>query len=252
MKKITAIIIAKDAADSIAKTLDSVSFCNEIIVINNQSKDETVKIAEGKKAKVFDCLGDDFSVLRNLGLKKAEGDFIFYIDTDEVVNEPLKAEIIKVLKEDNPKVSYFVTRKNFYFGNYPWPQEEKIERLFLKKELKGWQGKIHESPIVFGEKGSLKGYLLHYTHQDLTSMLNKTIEWSKTEAELRFKANHPKMTWWRFPRVMVTAFLDSYLRKKGYQAGAYGVIESIFQAYSAFITYARLWEMQEKKNEKNS
>lgn len=246
MKKITAIIIAKDAEDSISKTLDSVSLCNQIIVVNNDSKDDTAKIAIAKKAAVFDFSSDDFSELRNFGLKKAEGDFVFYIDSDEIVDEKLKAEIIRILKENNPKSSYFVRRKNFYFGTNPWPKVEKIERLFLKNNLKGWQGKIHESPIVLGQKSILEGYLLHFTHKDLTSMLNKTIEWSKIESELLFKSNHPKMSWWRFPRVMITAFIDSYFKKGGYKAGVIGIIESIFQSYSAFITYARLWEMQIK------
>jgi len=246
MKKITAVIIAKNSAGIISKCLDSVSFCDQIIVINNDSTDDTAKIAEEKKADVFNFSGDNFSELRNFGLKKAQGDFIFYIDSDEIVNEDLKSDILKILAETNPKSSYFVIRNNFYFGNYPWPGDEKIERLFLKANLKGWHGRLHESPTVEGERGVLKGYLLHHTHKDLTSMLNKTIEWSKIEADLRYKANHPQMSWWRFPRIMTTAFLDSYIKKGGYKAGTVGIIESIFQSYSAFITYARLWEMQRK------
>ena len=250
MKKITAVIIAKNSADFISKALDSVSFCDQIIVVNNDSTDDTEKVARDKKADVFDFPGDDFSELRNFGLKKAKEDFILYIDSDEIVDDLLRSEIIKVLSETDPKSSYYVTRKNFYFGNYPWPGNEKIERIFLKERLKGWHGKIHESPIVEGKKGALKGYLLHFTHKDLTSMLDKTNEWSKTEAELRYKADHPPMSWWRFPRVMLSAFFDSYITKGGYKAGAVGLIESIFQSYSSFITYARLWEMQQKKNEK--
>lgn len=246
MKKITAVIIAKDSASSISKCLDSVSFCNQIVVIDNDSTDDTAKIAKEKKAEVFNFSGDDFSELRNYGLKKVNGDFILYIDSDEVIDDVLKTEILKILDEANPKSSYYLIRKNFYFGNFPWPGDEKIERLFLKANLKGWHGRLHESPTVEGKKGVLKGYLLHFTHKDLTSMLNKTIEWSKTEAELRYKTNHPQMSWWRFPRVMTSAFLDSYIKKGGYKAGTIGIIESIFQSYSAFITYARLWEIQKK------
>jgi len=246
MKKISAVILAKNSEKIIAECIDSVAFCDETIVIDNGSKDKTAEISLKKGAKVQELITDDFSELRNFGLKKAEGEFIFYIDSDERVDEALKESIKEVINGNNSKSSYYVLRKNFYYGNYEWPQKEKIERLFLKINLKGWHGKIHESPIVLGEKGILKGYLLHYTHQDLFSMLSKTIEWSKTEAELRFKSNHPKMTWWRFPRVMITAFIDSFVSKKGYKAGAIGLIESIYQSFSSFITYARLWEMQQK------
>ena len=82
-------------------------------------------------------------------------------------------------------------------------------------------------------------------------MLNKTIEWSKIEAELRFKSDHPKMTWWRFPRVMIKAFINSYITQGGWKAGATGIVEGTYQAFSIFITYARLCELQEKVMKKN-
>ena len=123
---------------------------------------------------------------------------------------------------------------------------KKLKASFKKKTLKGWKGQLHESPIVTGETGILEGNLLHYTHRDLESMVNKTIVWSSIEAAERFKQNHPKMSWWRFPRVMVGAFLNSYIIQGGYKAGTVGVIESVYQAFSIFITYAKLWELQEK------
>jgi hypothetical protein len=105
---------------------------------------------------------------------------------------------------------------------------------------------------VKGKVGVLEGYLFHYTHQDLTSMVEKTIAWSEIEAELRYNANHPKMSWWRFFRVMLTAFFDSYVRQKGYKAGTAGLVESIYQSYSMFITYARLWEMQQEHTKRKT
>jgi hypothetical protein len=96
--------------------------------------------------------------------------------------------------------AYKLKRKNYYLGENEWPYIEKLERLFKKDKLKGWQGKLHETAVVEGKISELEGFLLHYTHRDLTSMVNKTLEWSKVEAELRFESNHPKMTWWRFPQ----------------------------------------------------
>ena len=77
-------------------------------------------------------------------------------------------------------------------------------------------------------------------------MVAKTINWSQIEAELRFKSNHPPMSWWRFIRVIITGFVNSYFIQKGYKAGTAGLVESIYQAFSMFITYARLWEMQQE------
>lgn len=248
MKDISAIVIAKNAKDLIGDCLDSLSFCDEVIVVDDGLDDKALEIASGKGAKIFKHEMEDFSESRNFGLKKAEGKWVLYVDVDERITAELAKNIKqKIVTDVNSEISaYKLFRKNFYLGENAWPYIEKLERLFKKDKLKGWQGKIHETPVVDGKIGQLSGFLLHYTHRDLSSMVSKTIEWSKIEAELRFRSNHPKMTWWRFPRVMLTAFLDSYVRQKGYKVGTVGIVESVYQAFSMFITYARLWEMQRK------
>ena len=258
MIKISGVILAKNEEDMIADCLDSLMFCDEIIVVDNKSEDRTAEIARRMGAKVFEYSSEDFSELRNFGLEKARGEWILYVDADERATKELASSIKYQVSSMAPnKLSAFrIRRKNFYFGTSKkneWPYMENLERLFKKEFLKGWKGKLHESPIVDGEIGVLDGLLLHYTHRDLSSMLKKTIEWSKIEAELRFKSNHPKMSAWRFLRIMLTAFWDSYIKQGGWKVGTIGLIESIYQSFSIFITYARLWEMQEKlkiKNEK--
>lgn len=247
---ISAIVIVKNGQDLIGDCLDSLTFCDEIIVVDGVSQDKTVEIAEKKKAKVFKYEMQDFSESRNFGLDKAEGKWVLYVDVDERITPELATSIKrKIVTDVNSGISaYKILRKNYYLGENPWPYIEKLERLFKKDKLKGWQGKLHESPIVEGKVGELEGFLLHYTHRDLTSMVNKTLEWSKIEAELRFNSNHPKMVWWRFPRVMTTAFLNSYIKQGGYKVGTVGIIESVYQSFSMFITYARLWEMQKKRD----
>lgn len=247
MSKISAVILTKDSEELILDCLESVKFCDEIIVVDAGSNDKTIELAQKKGAKVLSSEPNDYANSRNLGLKNASSEWILYIDTDERVTNELRDDIKSQISDLKSNfAAYRLKRKNFYFGNHEWPYIEKLERLFKKENLKGWYGKIHESPKVEGKIGSLEGYLLHFTHRDLSSMVEKTIEWSKIEAELRFKANHPKMSWWRFPRVMTTAFLNSYIKQKGYKAGAVGLMESMYQSFSIFVTYARLWELQRK------
>lgn len=252
---ISAVIIAKNAEDLIIDCLRSISFCDEITVVDAGSSDKTVKIAREMGAKILEQKTDNFSKLRNFGLEKSSGDLILYIDTDERVTDSLRENIKFLASQRSGQISnikyakfvaYRIKRKNFYFGNHEWPYIERLERLFKRDKLKEWRGRLHESPVVDGKIGELDGVLLHYTHRDLASMLEKTIEWSKIEAELRYGANHPIMTWWRFFRVIVTAFLDSYIKQGGWRTGTVGLIESIYQSSSIFITYVRLWEMQEK------
>jgi len=232
MKDLSAVILTKNSENVVADCIDSVSFCDEVIVIDDYSTDRTKELVKHLGASVFPYASESFAKKRNLGLKKAKG---------------------KVLERKKDIYSaYRVQRKNFYLGNHEWPTVEKLERLFKKSKLEEWYGDLHESPRVNGDVGVItEGFINHYTHQDLASMLDKTILWSKIEAELRFKANHPRMSWWRFFRVMTSAFYDSYIKQKGYKIGAAGLIESMFQAFSMFITYARLWELQEDKSTKS-
>lgn len=243
---ISGIIIAKNSEKSIAKTIQNLDFCSEVIVVDGGSNDETVEIAQKNNARVIFGDRNDFSIQRNVGLKNAKNEWVFYMDTDELVSDELRKEIIEAVK--NKKFNaYFVKRKNYYLGKHVWPKIEKLERLFRKNFLIRWKGKLHESPIIKGKIGLIDGYLLHFTHQNLKEMVNKTILWSDIEAKLRLETNHPKIIWWRFFRVMFTGFFNSFIREKGFLAGTTGVIESIYQSFSLFITYIKLWEMQQQK-----
>ena len=249
--KISAIIISKNSEATIEDCLKSISFCDELIVVDGGSTDATLTIAKKYEAKIIKGASNDFARQRNVGLQGAKGEWIFYIDTDERVSKELERSIKKIIDDKSSEVAYKIKRKNFYFGNHEWPTIEKLERLFRRDALKGWKGQLHESAEVTGSIGELDGYLLHYTHRDLTSMLEKTNEWSEIEARLRLDSHHPQMIWWRFFRVLLTGFYDSYIRQSGWKAGTAGLVESMYQGFSLFITYAKLWEMQEKLKSKN-
>lgn len=244
MKNITAVIITKNEEAMIADCLESLFFCSDVVVIDSKSEDLTVEIAERMGARVISHESKNFSEARNFGLEQVKTDWIFYVDADERVSKDLQKSLETTLS-GSPFSAFYVFRKNFYFGNYEWPYVEKIVRVFRKDDLRSWKGELHETPVVEGKIGELTGYLLHYTHRNLSEMVAKTIEWSKVEADLRIKAHHPKMAWWRFPRVMFGAFFDSYIRQKGWKAGTAGLVESLYQSFSIFITYARLWELQQ-------
>lgn len=248
MTKISAVILTKNAENLIADCIDSVSFCDEILVIDDNSSDRTPEIAKHMGAAVYPYVSDSFAKKRNLGLKKAKGKWILYIDVDERLSPELIEAIKKIIEGKRDIYSaYRINRQNYYLGNNPWPKIEKLERLFKKTKLEEWYGDLHETARVEGPIGDIEdGVIKHFTHQDLHGMLAKTITWSKIEADLRFKVDHPQMSWWRFFRVMLTAFYDSYVKQKGYKVGTAGFIESAYQAFSMFITYARLWEMQQK------
>lgn len=247
---ISAIIITRNEEQNLGECIKTLDFADEIVVVDNDSADNTVSLAKVSGAKIFQISGLDFSYLRNIGKEKATSDWLFYIDADERVSPNLAKEIKNAVNEDTKNGAFSILRKNFFLG-CPSPKLERMNRLIKKESLIGWQGSLHETPIITGDIGNLSSYLLHYTHRDLTSMVNKTNEWSDVEAQLLYKSNHPQMSWWRFFRIMITAFIKSYFKDKGYRMGTVGVVESIYQAFSNFITYAKLWEKQNKASIKN-
>ncbi len=245
---ISAVILVKNEEGRIEKCLGSLSWVDERIVIDNGSSDKTVELAKKHGAKIIVDSSLDFSKLRNLGKEQARSDWIIYVDADEQVTPQLRLKLEKIVKTFSPETAphgYFVMRQNLYLG-HPWPYQDKMQRFFWKKSLRGWEGKLHETAIVDGLVETIEEPLLHDTHRTLEEMVDKTNAWSRIEAQLRFDAGHPPVVWWRLIRVMFTGFWDSFARQGGWKAGTAGWIESIYQAFSMFVTYAKLWELQKR------
>lgn len=232
--KISCIILTGDIVDEkvYKKCLASVSWCSEIIKVDTKN------------------IKGSFSEWRNEGLKKAKGDWILYIDTDEVITENLKLEIGKLIenwKLEIDNFGYAIPRRNYIFnkefkhsGQYPDYQI----RLFKKDKLQFWEGELHEHPKFSGELGYLKNPILHYKNITISQMLDKTNRWSEIESELLFKSNHPNMNIFRFASVAFREFWLRFVKQLSFLDGTEGVIYGIYQIYSRLITYSKLWEKQ--------
>jgi glycosyltransferase involved in cell wall biosynthesis len=240
--QITAIILTRDNEATIQRVIGSVAFCQEILVLDSGSTDKTKEIALAIGAKVYQITDKSFAVKRNIGLEKAANNWLLYLDSDEVVSEPLALEINQAVTDNIPGV-YRITRQNIFLGREMYP--DKVERLFHKTKIKGWEGEVHEHPLINGDIKELKEPLKHYTHTDITSMLLKTNEWSEIEADLRIKARHPPVKWWRLFRIAVTVWWQQLVDKKVWQYGREGWFEGYFQVVDKLIVYTKLWERQQ-------
>ncbi len=245
---ISILIISKNEEDTIRDCIKSVKELADEIVVLDDSEDKTPAIAEELGAKVVKKPFLDFATQRSLALGEARGDWVLYLDADERATPEFIKEVQKTIADFDPNsdtVGYYINRKTFYYGR-DWGFTDRMPRLFRREKLIRWRGIVHETPEVEGKLLEINNPILHYTHRNFEQMVSKTNEWSEFEAEMRIKANHPKMNVFRFFRVMVTGFLRSYISEKGYKNGTAGLIESIYQAFSMFITYAKLWEKQQK------
>lgn len=246
---LSVIVITKNEEDRIRACLESVKWADEIIVVDNSSTDNTQKIARDYTKKNFNTNLEDFAAIRNMAMEKATGDWVLYVDADERVLDPLKKEI-EVMVTLSDYAAYAISRKNIIFGQEVkygpfWP--DWVIRLLKKSDFEGWIGKVHEYPKFKGKLGYSKNSFLHLTHRNLDQIVLKSLEWSKIDAQLKLDANHPKMSGWRFLRIFVTEIFNQGILRKGFFNGAIGVMDCMLQVYSMFMTYVRLWQMQQDK-----
>lgn len=242
---LSVLIITKNEEELIADCIKSIKdIADEVIVLDANSTDKTREIAEKLGAKVVVNKFIDFADQRNFGFRQSQGDWVLYLDSDERATEEFRCDLKSTISsyDENSQIGgYYIKRKTYFYGK-DWGLTDKVQRLFNKKNFIEWVGVLHETPKIKGDFGEISAPVLHYTHRDLSLMVDKTNEWSKFEADLRFKTNHPKMNVLRFVRVMATAFFRSYIGEKGYKNGTAGLVEAMYQAFSMFITYAKLWE----------
>jgi len=251
MKKITAIILADNREKIIEGCFKTLTWVHEKILIDLGSQDKTLEIARKYGWRIIKGSKEyNFSKWRNQGAKSARGEWLLYIDSDERVMKALQEEILSTINNQQLTISsYHLPRKNYFLGKeFKTTYPDYQLRLIRKKALIKWQGKIHETPDVKGEIGKLKNPLVHLSHRSLDLCLENTLKWSWLEAENRFKAGHSRMNSLRFLRIILTGFWDQFVRKKIWKEGTEGVIEGIYQVFSLFFTYVRLWEMQRGKN----
>lgn len=246
---LSAVVITKNEEDRIKACLESIKWVDEIVIVDNGSEDSTLEIAKKYTDKIFKINLEDFALIRNKAMEKASGDWVFYIDADERVLKPLRREI-EIMISFSDFSAYAISRKNIIFGQEVkygpfWP--DWVIRLLKKSDFEEWIGKVHEYPKFKGKLGYSKNSLLHLTHRNIDQIVLKSLAWSKIDAELRLDANHPKMSGWRFLRIFVGEIFNQGILRRGFFNGTIGMMDSILQAFSMYMTYVRLWEIQQSK-----
>lgn len=246
---LSVVIITKNEEERIKACLESVKWAEEVVVLDNGSQDKTLEITKKYTDKIFKMNSIDFAALRNRAMQETKGDWVLFVDADERVLEPLKLEIEEVIKSSDFS-ALAVSRKNIIFGKEVsygpfWP--DWVIRLLKKSDFENWVGEVHEYPKFKGKLGYSKNSLLHLTHRNVDQIVLKSLEWSKIDAKLRLDARHPRMTGWRFFRIFISELFNQGVLRKGFFNGTIGIMDSILQTFSMFMTYIRLWEMQQAK-----
>jgi glycosyltransferase involved in cell wall biosynthesis len=246
MKKLSVIILAKNVAEEIVPAIKTSQFASEIVVVDSGSTDNTVAVCRKRGVRIVHSTGDSFSKWRNDGAKEAQGEWLLYLDSDERIPVKLAKEILSVIEEPHFN-AYTISRYEIFLGKHldHWG-DPRVLRLMKKSALKRWEGKLHEQPKIEGPIGSLRHQMVHLSHKNIDEKVPNTLNWSRFEAQMLLDANHPPMKGWRFVRIMLTEFWYRAVRQGLWKDGTEGWIEIIYQMFSKFLTYERLWEAQRK------
>lgn len=253
---ISIIILTKNEEAVVNDCLESVKWADEIVVVDHFSTDKTLEIVKkfGVEKIVKAPVNSNFSDRRNLGAQEAGGEWLLYVDADERVTTELKTEIQPLItSHQSPTTNcsaYAIPRKNIrltkvlYHGGW-WP--DYVLRLMKKDKLIKWEGELHEQPKIDGRVGKLKEAFVHFSHRgSFEHKLQNTINWSKIEAQRMYESGHPPMNTSRFLSAMWREFYKRMIKCQAWRDGTEGVMEAIYQVFSVFISYARLWEIQQK------
>lgn len=246
--KLTVIILTHNSSKLIQACLNSVKQADEILIVDDFSTDSTIELVKPFASKIFQHKLTGFADQRNFGISKSTSPWVLFLDSDEKLSPKLFQEI-KAAINTNSHSAYRIKRLNYFFGHKIkhggyWPDWQ--TRLFKVKDFQKFTGAVHETPHYSGSLGSLEAHLIHYSHQSLAQGLEKSLVWTKKEAEEFIKANHPPITWWRIIKVMVWEFCYRYFKKQGFRDGYVGFIESLIQAINRFFVYQQVWELQQK------
>ncbi|MBI5449255.1 glycosyltransferase family 2 protein [Candidatus Gottesmanbacteria bacterium] len=246
---ISAIVLSHNDQDTIRQCLSSVLWCDEVIVVDDNSTDATIGIAKKTGAKVcIRALNDDFSEQRNFGLFNAKGDWVLFVDSDEAITEDLQKEIRQILNKETGKVGYFVKRNDYFMGSWLLHGETANVRLLrlAKKESGCWQRPVHEVWVVKGSVGELNKPFHHFPHPNVAQFLEKINSYSSLQAKLLYRDN-VRVYWWHIIAYPAGKFFVNYIWRLGFLDGTAGAVMAIMMSFHSFLVRAKLWQLRDRK-----
>lgn len=249
--KISALVITYNEIGYIERCIESISFADEIIVVDSYSTDGTFDyLMEHPKVKVLQHTFENFTAQKAFTLEQATHDWILFVDADEVVPDKLRAEIKAKVNSPTEIAAYWFYREFMFQNqrlNYSGWQTDKNYRLFRKSKAQFSDKKIvHETLVVDGISGVVNEKLLHYCYKDYDDYKSKMLRYGRLKAKECFYREK------RFGYVLMLVkplwkFLHHYVIRLGILDGKKGIIISYLNALSDLEKYRELRKI-EKKN----
>jgi glycosyltransferase involved in cell wall biosynthesis len=254
-KTLSVAMIAMNEEANLARTLESVRWADEIVVVDSGSKDRTVAIAEGFRAKTSYHAFGGHGEQKNVALDLCTCEWILLLDADEELTAELQLEIQQLLADvggSEPKFdAYWIPRLNLYFGRwirhggfYP---DHKL-RLFRRGAARLSEGVgPHATPQFSGAKGTLKGDMLHYAYPTMGIYLEHMNRYSNEIAVLLAAKGRTSGSWaaflWNAVANPAATFVYNYLLRLGFLDGREGLILHINHSVYIHWKFIKAWRI---------
>jgi glycosyltransferase involved in cell wall biosynthesis len=242
--RLSAIIITKDEAANIGDCLESLAFCDERIVVDGGSRDDTTAIASGKGARVETNEWKGFGPQKNYALSLAQGDWVLSIDADERVTPELARAIRAAIDGsadgyEIPRRSSFCGRMMRHSGWFP----DRVLRLFRRGKARFTDDVVHERVVCDGAIARLDEPLLHYPVARLEDAIRRIDQYSTLGAD-KIVASGRRVSALSGALHGLGTFLRVYLLKLGFLDGVAGFMLAVANAEGAYYRYQKAWLRQ--------
>lgn len=250
MLSVSTQIAREDSLVTFEAMLRSVSFANELIIFNMERTDDAAtKLFAKYKARVINVKTPKIvETIRERQVTEAVGEWVLIMDYDEIIPEGLAGEIDAIIGNRASCSAYSIGRDNYSLGykltHGGW-ERDYVVRLIRKADFISWPTNIHSSPIVKGTTIKTTKAMEHHKDESIEQMVSKTNRYSDIEATQFYDGKMEKIMattlmrkWW------MESFRRGFL-KRGLLDGKIGLIQSLYQGYSVFISYAKLFEKQQ-------
>lgn len=246
MNKLTAIIPTGNEEKHIREAILSVSFADEILVVDSYSTDNTVAIARENGARVIQREYGNSASQKNWAIPQATHEWILLLDADERVNELLREEIQQTLQKPTAD-GYWIYRQNHFMGrkiNYSGWQGDKVIRLFRRSLSRYEDKEVHAEVLVKGQVGKLRHKLDHFTYKSLEHFLSKADRYTTWGAYDRVNRSGSVSAYHLFLKPLFT-FVKKYFFQLGILDGKVGFILAAHSGYYIFLRSLKLWRIQQ-------
>jgi glycosyltransferase involved in cell wall biosynthesis len=238
---LSAVIITKNAGSHLEECLRSLRFANEILVVDSGSTDRTRELAVQHGARVVEKAWMGFGPQKQFAVEQAKYDWVFCVDADECVSEPLRDSILEELSAPRSH-AYSVARCNRFLGRWLRHGEGYPDwglRLFHRAHARWSDDTVHERVLTDSPVAKLSGDLLHDSAETLEKYLEKQNRYTSLQAE-RMRASGQRATILNLALSPIFRFIKFYLIRLGFLDGVPGLVHVAIGCMNSFTKYAKL------------